>query len=154
LATFVSFPQLLLIASLALAFLVIAVVWLKKRSRGDSTLLRTTLAEPDLDFEPFSEELASLLVFEGEYPAFLDILGLVFRKFSVARFSSNPEFRSGMEFLGRAPFQETNPQAVQSAICALVYALLEDPDVEYGCRPELHELVDDLLQQIDEPVGS
>lgn len=142
------FQTLLVIVAVFLVLLVIFL--LRERWNTSPTLLRQTLAD---HHHPIPEEgadaLATFLLYEEEYPAFADIMGLALSRFPLDRLQQGDRFRDSFEFLAGATRREESPERIQAEMCRLIHALLEDPDIEYGCRPELEVLIDRFLNQVE-----
>ncbi len=145
---FLSYFDLLLISLVAAAAL-LGIFLARRRWNTRPTRLRLLLATENPPHAS-SQRLVSLLVFEEDFPSFCEILGLVLEKFPLERFEVNPEFRAALEFMDRAAYRTTDPLPRKSAMCVIVRSFLDDPDVEYHCRPLLSTLVDQFLVEIGE----
>lgn len=137
----------LLLITLAAAAALLAIFLARRRWNSRPTRLRLLLEGEGTEY---SQRLVSLLVFEEEFPNFCEILGLVLERFPLSRFESEPEFQAALEFLDHAACQPAAGERRKAAMCHIVRSFLDDPDVEYRCRPRLSPLVDQFLVEIDE----
>ncbi len=143
------YMHVLIVIAVALLGLV-GIYWHRDRWNTPPTRLRAVLSreEAELGSED-TDSLAPLLLYEERYPAFADIIGLVLSRFSLDRLLRGKRFRDNLAFLSHATCREERPEHVQAAMCQIIHALLEDPDIEYRCRPELQELIDRFLTQLE-----
>jgi hypothetical protein len=149
LSTVGTYTQFIVLGAFAVLFLVAAIV-VRRRWDSPPSRLRQLLARPPAHHSADQlDSLAGLLIFEDTHRAFVDLLGLVLAKFSLGYFEDEESFAQALDFLNRAALEPVNPVAVQSAMCHMVQCLVENPDVEYACRPEFDELLSSFLLQAE-----
>lgn len=137
-----------LLAFVLALFAVLLFLRMAGQHSRDKSHYRTLLSKPRTRLEPFEDEFVSILTYEDRYRPFTDILGLVLQKFPARRFSDDPDFCSAVRFLALAAFRPADRVAAESAMCAVVYLFLDDPEVEYRCREELSPLLDAFLTSL------
>ncbi len=142
-----SYWHLLLISLAALAFFV-AVFLFRRRWNTRPTRLRLLLGQPSDELES-RQRLVPILIFEDQFPAFCEILGLVFERFPIERFDRSPDFHRALHYVSESAFQQVDARHLKAAMCEVVRLFLDDPDVEYNCRPLLSVLVDQFLREIE-----
>lgn len=123
--------------------------WFSRRGELQDFLQKNALKQPEF----YSELLVPLLVYEEKYPSFGSILALVLEHFHPAYFMHQPKFREAIYALRDSVFLECDATQIISQMSRVVQIFLEDPEVEYRCRPRLSELVDQFLGEIEEDLG-
>ena len=99
--------------------------------------------------ELYHEYLVPLLVYEEDYPAFGNILGLVLLKFPLDRFLEDEQFREALTRLRDSVFQDSSTKDEMGTMCEIVNTFVKNPDVEYECRTHLHRLVSQFLREVE-----
>ncbi len=143
-----SYWHLLIVGSAALAFF-LALFLLRRRWNTRATRLRLLLSQPSEDLESI-QRLVPVLIFEDQFPSFCEILGLVFERFPIQRFDKSPDFHRALHYVTESAFQQVDSRHLKAAMCEVVRLFLDDPDVEYNCRPLLSVLVDQFLREIED----
>ncbi len=141
----------LLIAIAGVVFVLICIVLFRDRWNTTPTRLRAVLGTRNPRIDPVDlEELAALLLYEESYPAFSELLGLVLSRFPLERLQRKTRFRENLAYLAEATLGQASQQEIEDAMCRVIGTLLEDPDVEYYCRPELQTLIDRFIHDLEQ----
>ncbi|MBI4444529.1 MAG: hypothetical protein HY645_01365 [Acidobacteria bacterium] len=149
-----SYSELLLILAAAVSLLMIAFV-LRRHWLSHPLGLQKIINQKDQQGnEHYSEYLLPLLVYEERFPSFGKVISLVLEHFPMRRFMGKEEFRSAMVYLRDAAFQSVDPTRVAVSMAVIIRTMLQDPEVEYRCRKQLPNLVNQFLEEIDPFVGS
>lgn len=143
-----TFLEFLLI-SVAAALFLIGAFLLRRRWTARPTRLRLLLEGESRRIAGVEEILLPLLVYEDDFPSFTEIMGLVLETFPLSRFLGNAQFREALTFLDKAVYDNGGAIHLRAAMCQVVRVFLEDPDVEYHCRPHLSRLVDSFLEELE-----
>lgn len=143
-----SYWHLLIVGLAAFAFFLVVFLF-RRRWNTRPTRLRLLLNQPSEDLESI-QRLVPVLIFEDQYPAFCEILGLVFERFPIKRFEESPDFHRALHYVTESAFRQVDSRHLKAAMCEVVRLFLDDPDVEYSCRPLLSVLVDQFLHEIEE----
>ena len=141
--------ELLLIAAAALVFLLLLFL-LRRRQVSRRSPLERALANSKIASNPEQQDLLMpLLVLEEQYPRFGEILALVIVRCGIRRLLRSPHFSEPARYLARAAFSSRH-SPIRGALCHMVRGFLEDPDIEFSCRPELPPLVDEFIEEINQ----
>lgn len=145
-----SYSELLL--AFAVAALVVLVLFLvRKRWVLHPKGLQTVARKSDVagEEENYTKYLVPLMLYEEKYPSFGKILTLVSAHFPLAQFLREEQFKSALTFLCDSAFQSFGGRRIVPAMAVMVRTLVEDPDVEYRCRAQLHGLIKEFLKEIE-----
>ncbi len=135
-----------LIAVAGALLILVGIFFFRDRWNSRATRLRDVLGGSDLQLsKEESDCLAAILLYEETYPSFTEILGLALSRFSLRRLRRRERFRQNLDYLAASACRQERSEHVQAAMCQVIRALLEDPDVEYHCRPRLQQLIDSFL---------
>ena len=150
----ISYVQVLLVFAVALV-LVLVQILLKRNRWNHGTELQRLLANGNTgNDELYNDYLVPLLLYEEDYPSFVDVIGLVLHRFPLEHFLKEQEFARALTCLKDSVFQPSSRQTKVSAMCAVVHGLVSDPDVEYLCRDRMHVLVEQFLDEIGDQQSS
>lgn len=141
------YVDLLLIAAAALLFLLLLFL-VRQKQIGRRSPLERALSNSKGAAKTHQDLLMSLLVLEEQYPIFGRIAALVIERCGIRRLIRHPDFIEPARYLAQAAFSEQQ-SSVRGALCHMVRGFLEDPDIEYKCRPELAGLIDQFIEEID-----
>ena len=143
------YVDLLLIAGAALSVLFV-LFHLRRKDLSRVSPLEAALAKSqDAMQQEQLDLLLPLLVLEERFPAFGQILALVIERRGIEQVAGNPAFLEPARYLAQAAFSDSKQQPVGGALCHIVRGFLDDPDVEYCCRPELPHLIDQFIDEIN-----
>ncbi len=142
------YVDLLLIAGAALSILLILFHLRRKEISRVSPLEAVLANSQGVMRREQLDLLLPLLVLEERFPAFGRILALVIERRGIEQVAENPAFLEPARYLARATFSESAQQSLGGALCTIVRGFLDDPDVEYICRPELPHLIDQFIDEI------
>ena len=120
-----------------------------------SPLEKAISDSPDDIQEEQLDLLLPLLLFEEHFPAFGEIVALVICRLGVNEMAQGAAFNEPAEYLAKAAFSDSWESSIRGALCHIVRGFLDDPDIEYSCRPELARLVDQFIDEVhrDESAG-
>ena len=144
-----SYSSLLLVIAAA-ASLLILLYLMRNRWRSHPEGLQSLLENHSQARGELHHQLVvPLLVYEERFPTFGKILQLVLSHFRLEDFIQERGFREAMQYLGESISQPSKPDKATAAMCSVVRTFLSNPNVEYRCRPQLQELLDQFLEEIE-----
>ena len=150
-----TYVHLLLAFTAAVAFVLIQLLLQNRRQTRPSRLYSLVRQSSSADGQLYHDYLVPLLVYEEDYPAFMNILGTVLTRFPLERFLQEEPFKNALADLQNGVFQSSNEQRIIQTMSLIVNAFLSDPDVEYRCRRRLKPLIYQFLKEIDaDPVSA
>jgi hypothetical protein len=145
------YTDLMAIAGGSLAVLLL-IYLARRRQINRISPLQAALDKIQPPLEPEQLELMlPFLVIEERFPSVGRILALVIRRRGFPVLTRNQSFTEPAQYLAQAAFSAGDEKTIGGALCHIVRGLLDDPDIEYNCRPELPELVDRFIEEIDLP---
>ena len=144
-----TYVHLLLAFAAAVAFLLVQLLLQKRRQPRPSRLYSLVNQSSSADGQLYHDYLVPLLVYEENYPSFMNILGTVLTKFPLEYFLQEENFKSGLVNLRNGVFHSSNEQTISQTMSLIVNVFLSDPDVEYRCRRRLKPLIRQFLKEID-----
>jgi len=143
------YVDLLLIAGAALSVLFV-LFHLRRKDIARVSPLEAALAKSrGVMQQEQLDLLLPLLVLEERFPAFGRILALVIERRGIEKVAGNPAFLEPARYLAEAAFSNIEQRSIGGALCHIVRGFLDDPDIEYCCRPELPHLIDQFIDEID-----
>lgn len=141
-----SYSNLLIIMAVAVLFLAL-IFALRQRWRSQPEGLQALLHGRD---ELHHQLVVPLMVYEERYPSFGKILKLVLSRFPLQSFMRDRDFREAIQHLTDSISRHSAPEKVAASMCAVVRTFVSHPEVEYRCRPELGELLEEFLREVEE----
>ena len=144
-----TYVHLLLAFAAAVAFVLVQLLLQKRRQTRPSRLYSLVNQSSSADGPLYHDYLVPLLVYEEDYPSFMNILGTVLTRFPLERFLQEETFKNALADLRNGVFRSSNEQTIIQTMSLIVNVFLSDPDVEYRCRRRLKPLVHQFLKEID-----
>ena len=143
-----NYLDLLLLAGSSLLVLFF-LVFLRRREISHASPLEQAISTTRGEIpQEILDQLLPLLVLEERFPAFGKIVALVLSRRGIEEITQRESFIEPASYLAQATFSEKIKTPLRGALCHMVRGFLDDPDVEYSCRPELADLVDEFIDEV------